>query len=970
MKDYVFSNVVRVFVFAFFIFTLSACSESIPKSEQTKALPFSSIVTPNQSKLRVQDAWGKPISLGSASFNLNVDTFISGPELFVVDSGSLLSAWTSHSDFDAQSNRYQSIENTLLKFQVVDTFSDKIEKIPANNSAPILRFDKSSGEILALWQEQGWIKTSRYLATNHWQVAQTIAQGQWGDIVFNQQGDAIVFAVNQQDNIASSISASIFSQSDVSNVFTPLPRGSGVHINQIAATLDANKQSVIVWSETKNGTESLWSAEFSAFDGWYHVQQLAIGSLDSSSNFDNLSIVSSLITGGSELFLSLREGNTVSLLAISYLNGSWSTLNTLLVTNIELDGNPHVDVALNDSSSMAIVWREQQQIGDQIYTQLKSRVFNPSSGWSLPIDVSPSIQQSTNSNTILNIRQPQIYLDSAGAMSVAWIEDGQGTSDLLVNHFDQASKSWLTPELVVSYSNTESSVISASIARDNNGNVIVAWQQKIKNSLTNETNFWRSVHVGSGVLVEQPLQALSLQTTQIVQPSAVWQSPLDVWTETIFSNTVSLIHGPDIKASDTGTGFLSLYKNMDFDPLTGGYLRQESLVLNNSEPGVWTIDQPFPSTTGVTSSEVDIKISTNGDAFALWLVDGMLYFNHYSPGTGWGAETELGSSDSKHDLLFDSNGNVWIFWVFGGDINLQQYIPGTGLQAADMTSIPNAWYFATPAIDANDAINITWISLPGLGSQPFTNTNDLNLITYTPGTGWGFVEIAPPLNSFNSMGRKLTLASTANDEFIAISQDTHGNIFGITYSATNSWGTWENIDYNLDKSDHVARSSRVTSNGENNVMVIWSEETVDIDGSPVYRIYTNRFDPVGDANGVHWPQPERVGAIVPQFDSAGKQLTQYQTLPKIAMLADGRAIATWLDSSEAGSAMYANQYTPGTGWGSTPDQVISYDRLSTGVVKSPDVVVLASGKVLLSWRQEISTEFANEIHVWVTEGQL
>jgi len=31
---------------------------------------------------------------------------------------------------------------------------------------------------------------------------------------------------------------------------------------------------------------------------------------------------------------------------------------------------------------------------------------------------------------------------------------------------------------------------------------------------------------------------------------------------------------------------------------------------------------------------------------------------------------------------------------------------------------------------------------------------------------------------------------------------------------------------------------------------------------------------------------------------------------------------------------------------------------------------LTSGKVLLSWRQEISTEFANEIHVWVTEGQL
>lgn len=278
-------------------------------------------------------------------------------------------------------------------------------------------------------------------------------------------------------------------------------------------------------------------------------------------------------------------------------------------------------------------------------------------------------------------------------------------------------------------------------------------------------------------------------------------------------------------------------------------------------------------------------------------------------------------------------------------------------------------FFGPPVIDANGVINIAWISLTSPGSQPFTSTNFLNLINYTPGTGWGFVEVAPQVNSFNAMTNQLYLAATAADEVLAISQDTHGNIFGITYSPTNTWGSWENIDYNLDKNDRISRSANVASNGENNVMVIWSERTLDVDGTQVYRIYSNKYDPVGDATGVHWPLPERVGTIVPRLDAAGNILDQFQTNPRIALLADGRAVASWLDSTEINSDLYFNQYTPGTGWAATPDQVVSYDRLATGSVKSPDISILSDGRVFLIWRQEIAQEFAKEVHVWLSEGQ-
>ena len=968
MKNSILNGVVSVFVSVFIIFVFSACSESISKNEQNKALPSSTPTSVNQVLQRIEGAWDVPKHLGSESFDLIVDSYISGPSLLLNNSGSLFASWASHSEFDMQNNRYNRIQNSLFKFNLADVIPEKISDIPISNFSPILHFDETSGELAAFWQEQGKARSTRYQTQGQWQTPQDIAKGQWGDIVFDNQGDAVAIVV-QQDGITSAMTAVNLSQGVSNNSNGVLQRNNGANINQVELILDTDKQSLIVWSETNNGVESLWSAEFSMLGGWHDVQQIPLEIDVLSSIFSNLTLTKNSTNAAVELFFSENKASDVSLFSISYRHGIWSTLDRLSQFNT-LDVESDINTAVNDFGSMAIIWRELQQMEAQTYFQLKSRIFTPASGWSPAIPVSQSVPRSVGNSILINQSKPEISIDKLGNISASWIVDGQGRSELLVNHFDNSSGAWLTPELVVSYPITESSIADSSIVRGHDGQAIVAWQQKMKNPLIKEVHFWRSAEFGFGVLVDQPLQVSSSLVPLAIQPSAVWQTPLDVWSDTILSNTVSLIHGPNIEASDAGTGFISLYKNSDFDPLTGGYLRQESVILNNSAPGVWTADQPFPSTNGIASNDVQIKIAASGDAYALWLVDGVLYFNNFTSTVGWGTEVNLGTSDGKHDLLIDSGGNVWIFWVHGADIYLQQYLTGSGLQTADMTSISNAWYFAAPAIDANGVINVTWISLSTLGSQPFTNTNNLNLITYTPGTGWGFVEIAPPLNSFTSMGSELKLVPAANDEVIAISQDSSGGIFAVNYSGTNGWGAWENVDYNLDKSDHVAKSMQVASSGVNNVMVIWSEETIDLDGSPIYRIYSNRYDSVGDVNGIHWPAPERVGTIIPQFDSAGQQLKQFQTLPKIAILADGRAIATWLDSSATGSTMYANQYSLGTGWNNTPDQVISYDRLSTGIVKSPDVTVLANGKALLSWRQEVSTEFANEIHVWVTEGQL
>jgi len=992
MKDQFLKCAVSYCIAILLFATSLACSDKTPapikSDDRVNESPVSFVqpialiedespVSLTQPLVRVQGAWQVATKLGSASFELDPDAYTHGPHVDFNNVGDGISYWRTYSNFDPQTGNYLQTQFHLKKFSASNNIWLDTAQMPVGLDLsvmqPVVKLHNTSSKMSLLWEDKGFLKYS-YHDMSNWQSPKIIGSGQRGQLILSENDDLLVLSINENASGTANLSASFASNNFLNKTAIRGSETEPVKIEKVTAILTDANNAVVVWQEkNKFGQDLLWSAQLSASLGWHNVVALPINAISMTKLF-KLKLVANVLDSSLRLFLDYANITSRSVATIDFTNSNWSefAVNTYLTSGSH-NSIEDIEIADNARGDAAIVWRDTQSVGSSIFTQVYAQVYNSITGWGLPIPISqplPAVNGSSQTSSVFDISKPTIAMNDNGVINVVWNESGQGRSDLLSSQLNVSNPIKTTPELLASYPSVESTIVSTFLVVDNANKTHVTWQEKVHNNILNHRNFWvsQSLGSGSGSVVEVPLQIVTNSVTTPIQISALWQTPSDVWTDTIFSNTTSYIHGPHLEMSDAGSGFMSLYKSTNFDPVTNGYLNQESVVLNRAAANSWSLDNPFPNTTAVVSNEIEIKATTNGEAYALWLADGSVYFNHYATGVGWGAEMNLGLSDVAQDLMVDTAGNAWIFWVLGTEVHLQQYIPATGLEAeVPPSSLPSAWSFASPVIDATGIINIAWISLE-LGT--FSSVNVLNIMRYTPGTGWGFPEIAPVVNSHNPMDSELTLVASANDEVIAVSQDTHGNVFAISFSPTNSWGNWENLDYNLDKSDHVFRSVHVVSAGANNVMAVWSERTLDVDGSRIYRIYSNKYDPVGDANGVHWPIPERVGAIVPQFDANGNQLDQYRSHPKIALLADGRAIATWLDSSETTSALHANQYTPGTGWGATPDQVVSYDRLATGVIRSPDVAALPDGSVSISWRQEIATEFANEIHVWAIEGQM
>jgi len=459
-----------------------------------------------------------------------------------------------------------------------------------------------------------------------------------------------------------------------------------------------------------------------------------------------------------------------------------------------------------------------------------------------------------------------------------------------------------------------------------------------------------------------------------ISPLLTLQTPINIWSNTTSTNLQNHVKGPHLAMSNGGNGFVSLLKTSGTDPLTGNYAAKKSVVFNYTIGNGWNEEPISSNPIELLSDEIDIKTTESGNAFALWSNNDELLFSYNQNNTGWASELSITTGDTQHYLLVDREGNCWIFWVLGSDIFLQKFVMGTGansgLQNVETSTIDNAWTFKSPITDANGVIYIPWISLSNFSNPSNVTSNYLNLIRFDSISGWSPVETAPPLISEEAMGSHLSLVHNINDEVMAISQDMRGRIFAISFSPTNNWGKWENIDFNLNKNDRVTRSANVSSAGDNNIIVIWTEATNDASGAPVYNVYANKFNPIADVDGLHWPIPDKIASMAQQQDEFGNRINGFKRYPKIKISPNGQAFAIWHNASGDNSILYSSQYTPTTGWSNPPDLITSYNKQSTGKVKSPDIALLSNGTVFISWLQVIFGEFTNERNLWTLQGQL
>lgn len=116
-----------------------------------------------------------------------------------------------------------------------------------------------------------------------------------------------------------------------------------------------------------------------------------------------------------------------------------------------------------------------------------------------------------------------------------------------------------------------------------------------------------------------------------------------------------------------------------------------------------------------------------------------------------------------------------------------------------------------------------------------------------------------------------------------------------------------------------------------NALAVWEQAD-----NARYDIWSNRY-----VAGLGWGTP----TLVETNDSASASSV------RLAVGANGNAVAVWLQGTGSATSVWANHYTVGAGWGTAapidPDQ--------TGDATLGVVVVDASGNALATWTQRDGT---------------
>jgi hypothetical protein len=226
------------------------------------------------------------------------------------------------------------------------------------------------------------------------------------------------------------------------------------------------------------------------------------------------------------------------------------------------------------------------------------------------------------------------------------------------------------------------------------------------------------------------------------------------------------------------------------------------------------------------------------------------------------------------------------------------------------------------AVDPSGNALAVWQQLNGMRTDIYSNR-------YTAGSGWG---ATPTLIGTGDFGDESNpqIAMDADGNALVVYQKVDASccrIYAVRYTLGSGWDPPEAI---VGMGVQQAMNPQVVIDANGNGIAVWAAGTMPAG------IYSSRFTP---GAGVGWSMAEPIKDFM-MGGSAGQ--------PQVAVDADGNALAVWVQQSTsgpAGSLIYSNRYTPGSGW-ATEQQIGTIDSAS------PQIAIDASGNGLAVWAQQ------------------
>jgi len=338
-----------------------------------------------------------------------------------------------------------------------------------------------------------------------------------------------------------------------------------------------------------------------------------------------------------------------------------------------------------------------------------------------------------------------------------------------------------------------------------------------------------------------------------------------------------------------------------------------------------------------TSSEPQIVIDGQSNALAVWeyaeTAGTSIWANRYTRTELWGEPELIDTGDgvaTDPRLAADAAGNAFAVWQEGDRIWTNRYVVDQGWGTPELLQNGEVTAARNPAIAADAAGNAI-----AIWSQDDMDINDVVVWSnrYVPGAGWGAAEpIDQPIDPTpDPLDRATAVGMDADGNAIAIwtkAAFPGDLIWANRYAPGAGWGTAQLI-----KADEAtdADGARLTVGSAGDAFVVWVQNA-----DTRKDVWGTRF------SGSSWGAPERID----DFD-AGDTIQ-----PDIAVDGMGVAHAVWSQSDLDFRNIRANQYTPGTGWG-TPGLIEppNEDPEEDADATIPRVAVNTAGNAFVVWRQ-------------------
>jgi hypothetical protein len=305
---------------------------------------------------------------------------------------------------------------------------------------------------------------------------------------------------------------------------------------------------------------------------------------------------------------------------------------------------------------------------------------------------------------------------------------------------------------------------------------------------------------------------------------------------------------------------------------------------------------------------------------------------------------ELGAADAiAPQIAVDANGNAMAVWmqleseaVFRFNIWAARYVLGSGWGPAELieTGTGSA---SDPqvAVDASGNAIAVWEQTLGTGEE------DVLANRYVVGSGWGQ---AQPISNLAEVGEsnEIQIAMDGAGNAMVVWRQTGSqaenfvqNLWFNRFSVSSGWGLAdlvERVPGNVD-------SPQIASTPTGTAMAVWLQTGE----AGTDNVFSSRYNP-----STGWSAPELL-----EQDNTGDAFD-----PQIALHADGHAMAVWKQVNAGQGNIWANRYTPASGWGAPELIETDPNRAFT-----PQIAMDAAGNVVAVWEQDQAKDIF-DTNIW------